>query len=140
MYVFQKGFMSALIPSWGWYAAARFVVGVGFGANMVINCIYPLEFVGRQWRVLCGTIGFWSPALVVLPGLVSTIGRVELLRLHIKKHFIKIVLSNLLIMKVYLNSSNNCFCLHLQAYCFREWTHLIYMSTIPGILALFSFM
>ena len=118
--------MSALVPSWGWYAAARFVVGVGFGANisggsrifprgggansqncyyfshfcrklhkneriwtprggarpwrppldppmnMVINCVYPLEFVGRQWRVLCGTIGFWSPALVVLPGLVST--------------------------------------------------------------------
>ena len=63
--------MSALVPTWGWYAAARLVVGVGFGANMVINCVYPLEFVGRQWRVLCGTIGFWSPALVVLPGLVS---------------------------------------------------------------------
>ena len=77
IFVFQKGFMSALVPSWGWYAAARFVVGVGFGANMVINCVYPLEFVGRQWRVLCGTIGFWSPALVVLPGLVRTISHVE---------------------------------------------------------------
>ena len=65
--------MSALVPTWGWYAAARFAVGMGFGANMVINCIYPLEFVSRQWRVLCGTIGFWSPALVVLTGLVSTI-------------------------------------------------------------------
>ena len=64
--------MSALVPTWGWYAAARFAVGMGFGANMVINCIYPLEFVGRQWRVLCGTIGFWSPALVVLTGVVST--------------------------------------------------------------------
>ena len=49
-------FISALVPSLGWYAA-RVVVGIGFGANMVINCVYPLEFVGRQWRVLCGTIG-----------------------------------------------------------------------------------
>ena len=79
--------MSALVPTWGWYAAARFVVGVGFGANMVINCVYPLEFVGRQWRVLCGTIGFWSPALVVLPGLVST---TRYLQLHCTKRSSKI--------------------------------------------------
>ncbi len=63
--------MSALVPSWGLYAAARVVVGIGFGANMVVACVYPLEFVGRQWRVLCGTIGFWSLGSMALAGVVS---------------------------------------------------------------------
>ena len=67
----KLGFMSALVPNWGWYAAARFVVGVGYGSNMVVACVYPLEFVGRQWRVLCGTLGLWSPGVIALAGLVS---------------------------------------------------------------------
>ena len=65
------GFASALVPSWGWYAAARLVVGIGFGANMVIATVYPLEFVGRQFRVFCGTFGLWSIGSICLSGLVS---------------------------------------------------------------------
>ena len=49
------------------------MVGVGFGANMVIACVYPLEFVGRQWRVLSGTIGFWSLGSMALAGFVSIV-------------------------------------------------------------------
>ena len=57
------------------------LLGIGFGANMVIACVYPLEFVGRQWRVLCGTIGFWSLGSMALAGFVSTIRRTPVLRL-----------------------------------------------------------
>ncbi len=78
--------MSALVPSWGWYAAARVAVGIGFGANMVIACVYPLEFVGRQWRVLCGTIGFWSIGLIILAGLVRAITCPYLVLLAIHAH------------------------------------------------------
>ena len=77
------GFISALVPSWGWYATARVVVGIGFGANMVINCVYPLEFVSRQWRVLCGTIGLWSIGSMILAGFVSIYGMTAVLHLSV---------------------------------------------------------
>ena len=38
---------------------------------MVVNCVYPLEFVGRQWRTLTGTIGFWAIGEMMLALIVS---------------------------------------------------------------------
>ena len=42
------------------YAALRVIVGTGFGGTMVVNSVYTIEFVGKRWRTLCGTIGFWG--------------------------------------------------------------------------------
>ncbi|KAK2152867.1 hypothetical protein LSH36_316g08008 [Paralvinella palmiformis] len=60
------GFISAFSPVWEMFAFCRFFVGVGFGATMVVSCVYPLEFVGQRWRTLCGTIGFWAIGGMVL--------------------------------------------------------------------------
>jgi len=60
------GLVSAFSPNYQLYAACRFVCGYGFGSTQVINCIYPLEFVGNRWRTLCGTIGFWAMGQMIL--------------------------------------------------------------------------
>jgi MFS family permease len=65
------GLVSAFSPKWEVYAACRFFVGIGFGAIMVVNCVYPLEFVGHRWRTLCGTIGFWAIGGMILALCVS---------------------------------------------------------------------
>ncbi|ELU17167.1 hypothetical protein CAPTEDRAFT_222145 [Capitella teleta] len=61
-----SGFGSAFATSWKVYAFCRFLVGLGFGALMVVNCVFPLEFVGRRWRTVCGTVGFWAIGQLVL--------------------------------------------------------------------------
>lgn len=66
-----SGFGSSFATMWEVYAFCRFLVGLGFGAQMVVNCVYPLEFVGRQWRTFCGTIGFWAVGQLILVLLVS---------------------------------------------------------------------
>ena len=55
-FLIGSGFVSAFSPVWQMFALCRFFVGIGFGSIMVVNCEYPLEFVGREWRTLCGTI------------------------------------------------------------------------------------
>ena len=64
------GFVSAFANSWQLYAACRAIVGVGFGGLMVVACVYPIEFVGKRWRVFCGTIGFWALGTMLLALLV----------------------------------------------------------------------
>ena len=65
------GSLSAAANSWQIYAACRFLVGVGYGGFMVVACVYPLEFVGHKWRVLCGTIGFWAVGIILLAPMVG---------------------------------------------------------------------
>ena len=65
------GVCSGFTTSWVWYAFTRFIVGFGFGSYMVVNCTYPLEFVGPRWRTLCGTIGGWAIGIMILALCVS---------------------------------------------------------------------
>ena len=70
-FLILSGFGSAFASSWRVYAFCRALVGLGFGSIMVVNCVYPLEFVGQRWRTLCGTIGFWAVGQIVLALIVS---------------------------------------------------------------------
>ena len=65
------GIASGCTYSWIPYAVTRYIVGFGFGSYMVVNCTYPLEFVGPRWRTLCGTIGFWAIGIMILALFVS---------------------------------------------------------------------
>ena len=67
------GLVSSFANSWQLYAACRVLVGFGFGGLMVVACVYPIEFVGRRWRVFCGTIGFWALGTMILAPMVSDI-------------------------------------------------------------------
>ena len=53
------------------YAAFRVIVGTGFGGTIVVNNVYTVEFVGKRWRTLCGTIGFWGIGGMSLAFIVS---------------------------------------------------------------------
>ena len=68
------GALSAASVNWQMYAALRFLVGVGFGATMVVNCVYTVEFVGTRWRTFCGTVGFWAVGVMVTSLVVSITG------------------------------------------------------------------
>jgi len=60
------GLLSGFAVSWQMYAACRLIVGVGFGGNMVVQVIYPMEFLGKKWRCLCGTVGCWAIGTIIL--------------------------------------------------------------------------
>ena len=53
------------------YMVFRILVGVGFGGTMVVNIVYPLEFVTSRWRVLCGAMGFWPIGALIVPFVVT---------------------------------------------------------------------
>jgi len=63
------GILSGVSNRWQLYTACRFMVGFGFGGNMVVMCVYPIEFLGRKYRVLCGTVGFWAVGTIIIAGL-----------------------------------------------------------------------
>ena len=65
------GVAASFSPNWQVYAMCRFLVGAGFGGVTSVGCVYPMEFVGRRWRTLVGTIGFWAVGVMLLALLVS---------------------------------------------------------------------
>ena len=67
------GVGSAFTQAWWTYGLCRILVGVGYGSYQVINCVYPLEFIGHRWRTLCGTVGFWACGGVLLSLFVSVL-------------------------------------------------------------------
>ncbi len=65
-----SSFVSAFSPSWHMYAACRAAMGFGFGGYMVVACVFPMEFLGKRWRVFVGTIGFWAIGTMILAVMV----------------------------------------------------------------------
>ena len=65
-----SSFISAFTSSWQMYAACRAAMGVGFGGYMVIACVFPMEFLGKKFRVFVGTVGFWAIGTMILAGMV----------------------------------------------------------------------
>jgi MFS family permease len=107
-----SGFGSAFAPCWEIYALCRFFVGLGFGAQKVVNCVFLLEFVGRRWRTVCGTVGFWAVGQLILALLVK-----------------------------YLPFDNNCYIAACtQANYIREWRHLVMATSISGVLYYFTWL
>ena len=94
------GLVSAFSPNYQLYAACRFVCGYGFGSTQVINCIYPLEFVGNRWRTLCGTIGFWAMGQMILSLAVIYLANLKAAIVHFGKceiaHWLRVVVFFLL--------------------------------------------
>ena len=35
-----------------------------------MNCVYPMEFISKRWRTLCGSLGFWPVGQMLLALLV----------------------------------------------------------------------
>ena len=135
------GLASAFASSWHVYAACRIIVGVGFGGTMVVNCVYPLEFVGRRWRTVCGTVGFWAVGGMTLALMVKSAAHARYspagrLRLHtgcfhlIRSFFRSVVLSFLL----YFSVSHFCFLLSFLFLAF-----LLSFFIFSFLLSLFLF-
>ena len=74
-----SGFGSAFSTFWQLYAFCRFLVGIGYGAIMVVDCVYTMEFIGRRWRTLVGTIGLWGIGQCILALMVSYIAALAIL-------------------------------------------------------------
>ncbi|XP_067937878.1 solute carrier family 22 member 4-like [Watersipora subatra] len=58
---------SGFASSWQLYAAIRFLVGACIAGLLIVNLLLPVEYVGKQWRTLCGCVGTWAIGVATLP-------------------------------------------------------------------------
>ncbi|KAL8624161.1 hypothetical protein ACOMHN_020211 [Nucella lapillus] len=58
--------LSGVSISWTMLAVLRFLVGVFAGACAVVSLVFPLEFIGVEWRDACVCSGMWVAGVIVL--------------------------------------------------------------------------
>ncbi|XP_070180019.1 solute carrier family 22 member 4-like [Littorina saxatilis] len=58
--------MSGCAVSWTMLAVLRFLVGFFAGACAVVSLVFPLEFIGTEWRDACVCSGVWMVGVVVI--------------------------------------------------------------------------